>query len=350
MKTNFESRYKDKLNSLAEKKKISEDQLSHFLGRGLQIIMPNLDFGLDSLNEYLPFIVIGASRNYISRMRVPYQGTSFIAANSRQDRKGAYIYKIPGKEGGGVTLLTNRKRKLGDSIFASTHRILMGHKAIMISATNLMINKSKIWNWEFFSNHLRKFVPTVYYDLVKLAEKKGIYRSPYCYVIIARSHETFRKLNIVEEYQRNRIAVLNPSNNVKVIFVTNQPGYDYMVKNIPESDLINYLVTGDQFDIYQAMLNLRKVHNIDMMLNDGGRQMSNGIRDAGLLAEERITLEPYPGEGILPSKLDPTSVLGMDGNGLDGTELHGAILVNSTKISDELANVYIYPLDKKKIF
>ena len=87
-----------------------------------------------------------------------------------------------------------------------------------------------------------------------------------------------------------------------------------------------------------------------MMLNDGGRQMSNGIRDAGLLAEERVTLEPYPGEGMLPSKIDPTSVLGMDGKGLDGTELQGAILVNSTKISDELANVYIYPLDEKKIF
>ena len=56
MKTNFESRYKDKLNSLAENKKISEDQLLHFLNRGLQVIMPNLDFGLDSLNEYLPFM------------------------------------------------------------------------------------------------------------------------------------------------------------------------------------------------------------------------------------------------------------------------------------------------------
>jgi hypothetical protein len=33
------------------------------------------------------------------------------------------------------------------------------------------------------------------------------------------------------------------------------------------------------------MLNLRKKYDIDVMLNDGGRQMSNSLRDAGLLAE-----------------------------------------------------------------
>jgi hypothetical protein len=48
------------------------------------------------------------------------------------------------------------------------------------------------------------------------------------------------------------------------------------------------------------MMNLRSKYNIDIMLNDGGRQMSNGIRDIGLLGEERITLELYPGNDIIP--------------------------------------------------
>jgi hypothetical protein len=30
--------------------------------------------------------------------------------------------------------------------------------------------------------------------------------------------------------------------------------------------------------------------------------------------------------------------------GLDGNEIHGAIMIHSTKIGDERANVYLYPL------
>lgn len=52
----------------------------------------------------LPEIVIGASSRYINKMKVPYQATSYLAANTRRDGKGSYIYKIPGKSAGGIPL------------------------------------------------------------------------------------------------------------------------------------------------------------------------------------------------------------------------------------------------------
>ena len=156
-------------------------------------------------------------------------------------------------------------------------------------------------------------------------------------------------MNLLEEYKKNEIAVLNPNNKIKVIFVTSQSGYDYAVKTIPESDLVNYIITGEEFVIYRAMLTLRKKYNVDIMLNDGGRMMSNGVRDAGLLGEERVTLEPYPGNGILPNQIDPSSILGKKGIGLDENEVEGTILIHSNEIDDERANVYLYPLDEQKI-
>ena len=143
---------------------------------------------------------------------------------------------------------------------------------------------------------------------------------------------------------------------MKVVFLTNLAGYEYGSKTIPESDRVDYLVTGSEFDIYQAMLVLRKKYNIQTILNDGGRQMSNGVRDAGLLGEERVTLEPYPGDGIISDQLDPASILGQDGTGLDGKEIEKSILLSSIKINGddnagnaELANVYVYCLDEKKV-
>lgn len=75
--------------------------------------------------------------------------------------------------------------------------------------------------------------------------------------------------------------------------------------------------------------------------------MSNGVRDSGLLAEERITLEPYPGDDIMipTEEIYPTSVLGKTGLGIDGSELEGAILLHSIAIGKERANVYTYPLN-----
>jgi hypothetical protein len=344
-KDNFES------NSLAENNKITEEQLSHFCKRGIQVISPKEDFGLQSLGKILPEIVIGASKDYISKMKVPYQSTSYVAANVKADDggKGPYIYKLPANHAGGITLLSGGKRKVGDNIFASTHRILIGYKAIIVSAVNLMVNKNKIWNWQFFGNHFKDSDPALYEDLIKLEkqwnnETSSSNQHHLHYIVIARSDATFKRLDIVEEYRRNKIAVLNPNNEINVVFLTNQSGYDYASKVIHESDMINYIVTGKEFDIQKALLNLRKQYNIDIMLNDGGRQMSNSLRDDSLLAEERVTLEPYPGKIIIPQEIDPTSILGEVGLGLDESELQGAIRIHSTSIGDERANVYLYPL------
>jgi hypothetical protein len=165
---NTESKYTKLLNSLAEKNRITEDQLSHFLKRGIQVISPERDFGLESLGKILPEIVIGASKGYMSRMKIPYQSTSYLAANAKIEGKGPYIYKLPNKHAGGITLLSGGKRKVGDNTFASTHRILIGYQSIMVSAANLMINKSKIWNWQFFGDHLKESNPPLYEDLIKL--------------------------------------------------------------------------------------------------------------------------------------------------------------------------------------
>jgi hypothetical protein len=354
---NFESRYTKLLNILVENRRITEDQFSHFLKRGIQVISPKRDFGLESLAKILPEIVIGASKDYISKMKIPYQSTSYLAANAKADGTGPYIYKLPDKHAGGITLLSGGNRKVGDNAFASAHRILIGYESIMVSAVNLMLNKNKIWNWQFFGDHFKESDRAIYEDLVKLEKKwnnnnsnKKILSRSLHYIVIARSDATFKRLDIVEEYGKNNIAVLDPKNEINVIFLTNQSGYDYASKSIHESDMINYIVTGEQFDIQEAMLNLRKKYNVNVMLNDGGRQMSNSLRDAGLLAEERVTLEPYPGKKIIPAEIDPTSILGEVGLGLDGSEVQGTIMIHSIKIGDERANVYLYPLDETKIF
>src|SRR5688500_19818632 len=96
--------------------------------RGLKVISPSNDYGLYDLGEILPEIVIGASEEYICRMKVPYQATSYIAARTGNGGKQTYIYKINDRPGGGVLSLTCGDSNLGVSIFASTHRILLGRK------------------------------------------------------------------------------------------------------------------------------------------------------------------------------------------------------------------------------
>ena len=68
---------------------------------------------------------------------------------------------------------------------------------------------------------------------------------------------------------------------------------------MPESDLLSYVVTGKEFDFRKAMQILRDKYHVRNILNDGGRLMSNGVRDSGLLAEERVTLEPFPGNDVM---------------------------------------------------
>lgn len=342
------SRYKRQLSLLLDNEVISEELHHHFNNRGLKVISPLNDFGLDYLGEILPEIVIGASSDYINKMKVPYQATSYVAARTGKSGKGTYIYKLIGRPGGGVLSLTGGIRKLGDSVFASTHRILLGTKAMMISADNLVINKEHIWNWQFFGNALKESNPNIYADLLKLRDKIGT-KSMFHQIVVARSDKTFRRLKFVNLCQKNQIRILDPKNGIKVIFLTNESGYEYASRFLPESDLIHYVITGKEFDMYLAMIQIRRSYGIGIILNDGGRIMSNSVRDLGLLGEERVTLEPYPGDQFVPQrdKIDSKNVLGIEGTGIDGGELKNAIKVHSTRIRDELANVYLYGLDEK---
>jgi len=341
-----DSRYKKQLSLLLNNEVISEDLYRHFINRGLRVISPLNDFGLYYLGEILPEIVIGASSGYVSKMKVPYQATSYVAARARQSGRGVYIYKINHKPGGGVVSLTGGTRKLGDSVFASTHRILMGSKAMMISADNLVVNREQIWNWQFFGNAIRKSNPEVYEDLMKLRDKVNT-NSIFRQFVVARSDRTFQRLKLADLYQKNQIKILDPKNGISVIFLTNESGHDYASKLIPESHLVDYIVTGINFDMYSAMNQVRRLYDIDVILNDGGRIMSNSVRDLGILGEERVTLEPYPGDRFIPrsDRIDPKSVLGTEGDGIDGGEIKNGIRIHSTKIGNEIANVYLYPLN-----
>ncbi|MDW0138732.1 MAG: hypothetical protein QOK86_03220 [Nitrososphaeraceae archaeon] len=342
------SRYKKQLSLLLDNGVISEELYRHFIIRGLKVVSPSNDFGLDYLGKILPEIVIGASSDYVSKMKVPYQATSYVAARTKESGKAVYIYKIPHKPGGGVLSLTGGIRKLGDSIFASTHRILLGTKAMMISADNLVVNKEHIWNWQFFGNAIKESNPNIYEDLIKLREKV-VTNSMFHQIVVARSDKTFRRLKFANLCQKNQIRILDPKNGIKVVFLTNESGYEYASRFLPESDLIHYVMTGKEFDMYLAMIQIRRLYGIDMILNDGGRIMSNSVRDLGLLGEERVTLEPYPGDQFVPQrdKIDSKNVLGIEGTGIDGGEIKNAIKVHSTRIRDELANVYLYRLDEK---
>jgi hypothetical protein len=342
------SRYKKQLSLLLDNGVISEELYRHFIIRGLKVVSPSNDFGLDYLGKILPEIVIGASSDYVSKMKVPYQATSYVAARTKESGKAVYIYKIPHKPGGGVLSLTGGIRKLGDSIFASTHRILMGSKAMMISADNLVVNKEHIWNWQFFGNAIKESDPNIYEDLIKLRGKIST-KSKFHQIVVARSDKTFRRLKFANLCQKNQIRILDPKNGIKVVFLTNESGYEYASRFLPESDLIHYILTGKEFDMYLAMIQIRRSYGIDMILNDGGRIMSNSVRDLGLLGEERVTLEPYPGDQFIPQrdKIGSKNVLGIEGTGIDGGEIKNAIKVHSTRIRDELANVYLYPLDEK---
>ena len=342
------SRYKKQLSLLLENKVISEDLYRHFINRGLNVISPSNDFGLDYLGEILPEIIIGASSGYINKMKVPYQATSYVAARTNQSGKAVYIYKINHKPGGGVIFLSGGTRKLGDSVFASTHRILMGSKAMMISADNLVVNREQIWNWQFFGNALRESAPEVYADLIKLRDKV-VAKSLFHQFVVARSDKTFLRLKLADLYQKKQIKILDTKNGINVVFLTNVSGYNYGSKLIPESDLVDYIVTGKKFDMYTAMNQVRRLYDIDLILNDGGRIMSNSVRDLGILGEERVTLEPYPGDRFIPhsDRIDRKSVLGTEGDGIDGGEVKNAIRIQSTKIGDEIANVYLYPLNEE---
>ena len=85
------SRYKKQLSLLLDNEIISEDLYRHFIDRGLNVISPSNDFGLDYLGEILPEIIIGASFDYINKMKVPYQATSYVAARIDQSGRSLHL-------------------------------------------------------------------------------------------------------------------------------------------------------------------------------------------------------------------------------------------------------------------
>ncbi len=340
------------LSNLRDKNTINEDHFCHFKKRGLSIIRPE-KLGLENLSKIFPEVVIGASQEYIKKMDIPYQASSFIAAKLSK-KNTSYVYKIPRMRNGGVLMLTGGQRNFGDNLFASLHRIIIGNRAIIVSADNMITNKNRILNWNFFGKHIKNKSPKIYQDISTLYEKYSN-KKPLCYVIVARSEKTFKRLRILEKYLKNKIEIMIPKNNINTIFITNSKGFNYASKVINESEHIQYIDTGDNFDILAGMKILKKKYKLDMILNDGGRIMSNGFRDIGILCEERVTLEPeIPYELFLKiknsdDKLYSECILGKKGLGLDKSEIKGALLVHSTKVGNEKANVYVYPLKDKLI-
>lgn len=340
--------YHQKLDCLYENKALNEEELDHFKKRGIQLFDTDKDLNCSHLSEILPYVVLGASDEYVDRMNVPYQATSFIAGEVYAPNSGMYAYKIHGQQGGGVTLLTGGIRKLGDNVFASLHRILVGNSAIIVTINNMMENHNQIWSWEFFGKHVDKNNHLVYQDLLNLSEKLVDY-SKFHFIVSVRTIRSVINSNFIELYNKNEIAMLNPENKVKVIFITTFEVYNYLSKFVKESPLISYIVTGKSFEAKVGLEILRKKYDVKYLLNDGGRIMSNSMRACGILGEERITLEPF-NSLTLDYAVSSDCILGKNGSGLDNSEIEYSILLNSTPVNDEKTNVYLYPMDETKIF
>lgn len=340
--------YFDKLESLLDTGVIDQNVVTHFRKRGLKVYDTVDDLDCPYLSKVIPYVVIGASEEFVNRLTVPYQATSFVAAEIFSPNSGIYAFKLLGLKGGGVTLLTGGSRKLGDNVFASLHRILVGSNAIMVTVNNMMENHSQVWSWDFFGKHLKPCYPKVYDELFKLA-KRFVNLERFHFVVSIRSIESVDKSRLIEFYEKKEISMLDPKNNLKVIILTTDVVYEHLSRTIKESDLITYLRTGkEEFDIRKGLQTLRRDYGIKYLLNDGGRKMSESIRKVGLLAEERVTLESFNPE-TLKYTVDDTCILGKKGWGTDGTELKSSLLLDSIKIDHEEANVYVYPLDESKV-
>jgi hypothetical protein len=348
MQKEFIGNYHRKLDYLYEKKTLTKQELDHFRKRGIQLFDTSKDLNCNHLSKILPYVVLGASDEYVDKMKVPYQATSFIAGEVYAPNSGKYAYKIPGQKGGGVILLTGGVRKLGDNVFASLHRILVGNRAIIVTLNNMMENHNQIWSWEFFGKNVKNSNPLVYQDLLDLSAK-FVDHSKFHFIVSIRTINSIVNSNFVGLYNKNEIAMLNPENRVQVIFITTFEIYDYLSKIVRESNLISYIVTGESFEINLGLETLRKKYGVRYLLNDGGRIMSNSVRELGILGEERITLEPF-NSLTLGYTIGSDCILGENGSGLDNSEVECSILLNSTPINDEKTNVYLYPMDEGKIF
>lgn len=337
-------KYYNKLDFLFENKILNEFSLTHMKKRDITVYDVKKDFGCYHLSEKIPYVVIGASKDYVEKMNIPYQATSFIAGEVFSPNSGIFAFKFLEKRGGGVTLLTGGDRKIGDNLFASLHRLIIGKNAIIVTINNMMENFNQIWSWDFFGKNLKQY-PQLYEDLLRIS-KKFLDLDNFYFIVSIRSFESIAETGFLDYYKKNKIAMLDSKNNIKVIIITTLKIYEYLSAFI-KSDLVSYVVTGDDFDAYRGLEILRKEYNIQYLLNDGGRKMSISMRDDGLLSEERVTLEPY-NPVTLDQKIDDSCILGRRNSGLDNSELEYSILLDSIPIGDEKANVYVYPLNDTK--
>lgn len=335
---------KKRLDILVSSDKISEEQYKKLLKRGITYERFGTDY--PALEILFPKgIPIGASDAFIENLDFPYQETSYVCARSGPF-SDTYLYKTDTVDGG-VVNLTGGHRPVGDNLFASFNRILLGGQAILISADNLIANSQQIWDWEFFGKNLKDTHANIYEELKKFATSR-VHANP-TQIILARKKDTFDRLGIVEKYLEQKIKIFNSENN-RIIILTNEDGYQYASKTIKENDRVKYVYEVDEdgnIDIKKCLKKLRKNFNIQKILNDGGRQMSNGIKKIGMLGGERISYEPYPGEKFLPKTITKDMVLGMNGTGIDGTVIPDAIVAFSQELDfgrKESFSLHMYPM------
>src|SRR5262245_24709697 len=87
------------LDSLLDKNNINKRSYNHFNDRGLQVFTFEQ---YENFNKFLPNgIPLSVSKNYLNKMKIPDQNTSYVMAKANPD-KPEYVFNIPGKEGGGV--------------------------------------------------------------------------------------------------------------------------------------------------------------------------------------------------------------------------------------------------------
>jgi hypothetical protein len=347
------------LNSLLESNNYYFNKASykHFNNRGLEVFTFK---EYKNFDKYFPNgIPLSVSKDYLNKMKVPDQNTSYVMAKAQPD-KPEYVFNIPGKEGGGVSDLTGGLRSVVDNMAATISAIFFGYHATTATLNNWMANYGQVWKEGFFLEHL----PT---KLRKeaLIIKKSFFKeidapeNPY-FVIGIRSENSLNKLLSSEPYKKKLMATLNPQNGIRMIFITSKPIKEFMIKEISESDHVSYIDTGEVYDSYKGMVGLRaSPYKIKRMLNDGGAEYSNHLIDQNLVSGQRITKMPWPGPGFIPENIaekHPESVLGRDGaSEIDGSEIEKAIRIFSQKVPSqrsgliEYVNVYLHELDEKKI-
>jgi hypothetical protein len=336
--------FKTKLGYLVSSGAINEEKYKKFLLRGIQFEKFDSDFPY--LKKYFPrWVPIGASEIFINNLDVPYQETSYVCASTGTKKPRTYLYKTDNKHGGVVDLLGG-KRPLGDTLFASLSRILLGNKAIMFSADNLIENSNQVWNWNFFGKYLKNDHQDIFNELKLLAEKKSA-NNPI-QVILARKKSTFERLNFIKKYQNNEIAIFNSKN--KIVFLTDDEGFRHVSKKIKPDQRIQYITETNEsgeIDIKKCMQVLRKKFGVEIMLNDGGRKMSLGLKKLKLLGGERVSYEPFPGEKFIPKIIREDLIFGEDGMGIDGSPISDSIVAFEHKFDidkSELLKLHLYSI------